>query len=623
MKNRLIIQPQNEGKMTEKLIECVPNFSEGRDMSVIKRITDEIEKVDNVKLLDVDPGADMNRTVVTFVGDVEGVKEAAFRAIAKASELIDMTKHKGSHPRMGATDVCPFIPVSGINVEECVQISKDVAKRVGEELKIPIYLYEKSAQKPERTNLAVIRKGEYEALEEKLKNPDWAPDYGPAEFNATAGATVMGVREFLIAYNISLNTREPLHATDIAFELREKGRSARKNSDSPYYFKGRDIVKYKDGEYPCGSCDYSGKTIEETIQHCSDEHGYDLVELFKLNGMTLQKVEGESVKKPGLFKNCKAIGWMVDEYDRAQISINLTNYNVTSMHDVLEATRKLAADRGLVVTGSEIVGLVPFPALLETGKFYLRKQERSAGIPIRDILKTAVQSLGLNDVSSFNLEERVLGLPKNLDNALVEMKLTDFVDEVSRESPAPGGGSIAALAGSLGASLASMVSNLTANIRGSEEVDEFLNSTSERCQEVKYRLVKAIDDDTNAFNAYMEARRLPNNTDGEKKLRNDAMQNGLKQAVDVPLETAKLSLEAIKLCKPVAEHGNQNSITDVGVGANIAYTGVIGGIYNVLINLKDIQDESFVAEMRKTCKELKENAKNSLDEVLNIVEGKL
>lgn len=609
--------------MSPKLIECVPNFSEGRNKAVIKQITDEIEKVEGVKLLDVDPGYDMNRTVVTFIGEPKGVKEAAFNAIKKAQDLIDMSKHSGSHPRMGATDVCPFVPVSGVTTEECVEISKEVAKRVGEELKIPVYLYEKSAQSPERVNLAVIRQGEYEALEEKLKKPEWKPDFGPAEFNPKTGATVVGVREFLIAYNINLNSREALHATDIAFELREKGRSARRGNIYPFYYKGTTIMKYSAGKYPCGSCDFDGKTIAETTEHCRTEHGYDLVELLKLNGIDSEHPEGQSVKKPGIFKHCKAIGWMVPNYDRAQISINLTDYKVTSMHHVYDATRKLAEERGIVITGSEIVGMVPYPALLETGKHYLKKQGRSTGIPIRDILETAVQSLGLRDVADFVLEDRVLGLPKNIDEALVEMKLNDFVDEVSRESPAPGGGSIAALSGALGAALSSMVSNLTANKRGSEEVDEILNQAADKCQEIKETLVKAIDDDTNAFNDYMEARRLPKKTEEQKKAREEAMQNGLKQAVAVPLNTAKLSLEAIKIAVIVAKHGNPNSITDVGVGAQSAYTGVLGGIYNVLINLKDINDAEFVRQMRNECDELKSEALKELNAVLEFVESKL
>jgi glutamate formiminotransferase/formiminotetrahydrofolate cyclodeaminase len=610
--------------MSDILIECVPNFSEGQNKEIIKQITDEIKRVEGARLLDVDPGYEMNRTVVTFVGTPDAVKEAAFHAIKKASELIDMSKHKGSHPRMGATDVCPFVPVSGITTEECIELSKEVAKRVGEELYIPIYLYEKSATKPERENLAKIRQGEYEALEEKLKQPEWKPDFGPAKFNAKAGATVIGVREFLIAYNISLNTREALHATDIAFELREKGRSARALNDTPFYYKSSEILKYKSDSYPCGNDDqFVGKSIDEIFKHCKDVHDYDLKELLELNGIDPNNPEGQSVKVPGKFKYCKAIGWMVPEYDRAQISINLTNYKVTSMHHVLDETRRLAAERGLIVTGSEIVGMVPYPALLETGKYYLRKQHRSTGIPIKDILNTAVQSLGLNDVSEFKIEERVLGLPKNLDTALVEMKVTDFVDEVSRESPAPGGGSIAALAGSLGASLASMVSNLTANKRGSEKVDDILNNAADNLQDIKNALVKAVDDDTDAFNAYMDARRLPNKTPAEQKAREEAMQTGLKQAVMVPLGTAQRSYEAIEIAEVVAKNGNPASITDVGVGAQSAYTGVLGGIYNVLINLKDITDKKFNDDMRKKCAVLKEKAQKKLSDVLGLVESKL
>jgi len=610
--------------MQDVLIECVPNFSEGQRPEIIKQITDEIEKVAGIKLLDVDPGFDMNRTVVTFIGNSKGVKEAAFNSIKKASELIDMSKHKGSHPRMGATDVFPFVPVSGITTEECIALSNDVAKRVAEELNIPVYLYEKSAQKPERENLARIRQGEYEALEEKLKNPEWKPDYGEANINAKSGATVIGVREFLIAYNINLNTREEKYATDIAFELREKGRSARKGSSEPFYFKSDEILKYETGSYPCGLDDFTGKTIDETVKYCKEKHGFDLIELLQLNGIDPHKPEGQSVKIPGKFKHCKAIGWMVNKYDRAQISINLTNYKITSMQHVFDETEKLAADRGLRVTGSEIVGMVPYPALLETGKYYLLKQHRSIGIPVRDILNTAVQSLGLNDVSKFIIEERVLGLPKNLDIALVEMKLTDFVDEVSRETPAPGGGSIAALSGALGAALSSMVSNLTANKRGSShDTDIILNEAAVHCQKIKDELLQSVDEDTNAFNDYMAARRLPNKSQDEKNIRETAMQVGLKKAVSVPLKTAQLSFEVIEISETVAKFGNPNSITDVGVGAQCAYTGVLGGIYNVLINLKDIKDENFNSEMRNACAELKDKSQKKLDEVLQFVEGKL
>ena len=609
--------------MSDQLIECVPNFSEGQNKDIIDRITAEIKKTEGVKLLDVDPGFEMNRTVVTFIGNPSGIKAAAFAAIKKAAELIDMSKHKGSHPRMGATDVCPFVPVSGVSTDFCIRLSEEVAERVGNELGIPVYLYEISARKPERTNLASIRMGEYEALEEKLKKPEWKPDFGPAIFNSKAGATVIGVREFLIAYNINLNTNESKYATDIAFELREKGRSARRGNTQPFYFKGQEILKYNPGDYPCGSCDYNADSMPKLIDHCKEVHNYDLIELLKLNDIDPQKAEGESAKKPGLFSYCKAIGWMVPEYNRAQISINLTNYKFTSMHSVHEATRKLAAERGLVVTGSEIVGMVPFPAILETGKYYLRLQQRSIGIPIRDILEVAIQSLGLRDVSDFNIEERVLGLPKSNENDLVEKKVSDFIDEVSRESPAPGGGSIAALAGALGAALTSMVSNLSIGKRGSEEVEENLKPVAEKAQEIKDALVKAIDDDTNAFNTYMAAQRLPAKNEDEKKIKAQAIQDGLKEAVKVPLHTAHRSAEVIDLAGIAVDIGNINSVTDAGVGAHIAYTGVKGGIFNVLINLKEIKDKIYVEEMIATCRELDATAQKKVNTVMNQVNEKI
>jgi glutamate formiminotransferase/formiminotetrahydrofolate cyclodeaminase len=502
-------------------------------------------------------------------------------------------------------------------------LSREVAQRIGEEREIAIYLYEKSATIPERQNLAVVRMGEYEALEDKLKRPEWKPDFGPTKFNARSGATVIGVREFLIAYNINLNTTESKFATDIAFELREKGRSARRGNITPHYFKGLEILKYEDGSYPCGSCDFTATKMKDLVNHCNKTHQYDLPELLALNGIEINNVEGQSVKKPGKFQHCKAIGWMVPEYNRAQISINLTNYKVTSMHDVLEETRRLAAERGLIVTGSEIVGMVPFPAILESGKYYLKAQDRSTGIPDRDILEIAVQSLGLKDVSDFDIDERVLGLPKNNPEDLVLMKLNAFIDEVSRESPAPGGGSIAALAGALGVSLASMVANLSIGKRGTEEVEQDLNSVADRAQKVKKVLVNAIDEDTNAFNAYMEARRLPSKTESEQKKKSDAIQAGLKQAVAVPLHTAQKSAEAIELAKVAVEKGNINSVTDAGVGAHIAFSGVIGGIFNVLINLKEIDDKKFVQEMIDSCTGLEKESKEKLMRVMKSVREKI
>jgi len=612
-----------EEAMSEQLIECVPNFSEGQNSDVIDQIVMEIKNTEGVKLLDVDPGFEMNRTVVTFIGKPDAVKNAAFYAIKKAAELIDMAVHKGSHPRMGATDVCPFVPVSGITTEECIKISEQVAERVGNELDIPIYLYEKSAKSAERENLANIRMGEYEALKEKLKKPEWKPDYGPSTFNPGAGATVIGVREFLIAYNINLNTTESKYATDIAFELREKGRSARRGNIIPFYFKGQEILKYNPGSYPCGNCDFLSDTFEELVNHCHHEHNFDLQELLKTNGINSDKVEGKSVKKPGLFTHCKAIGWIVPEYNQAQISINLTNYKITSMHSVIEETRKLVAERGIVVTGSEIVGMVPYPALLETGKYFLRKQQRSTGIPVRDILEVAVQSLGLNDVSEFNIGERVLGLPTAKAEDLVAMKVNDFVDEVSRESPAPGGGSIAALAGALGASLTSMVCNLSIGKRGSEEVEKDLKTVADKVQEIKDFLLRAVDEDTNAFNEYMAARRLPQKNEEEKKVKNKALQEGLKKAVTVPLNTAKRSSEIIDLARIAVEKGNINSVTDAGVGAHIAYTGVKGGIFNVLINLKEIEDKKFIEDMIETCRELDQRARKNVDAVMKRVHQKI
>ncbi len=609
--------------MEDRIIECVPNFSEGQNPETIKQITGVIEAVEGVKLLNVDPGFEMNRTVVTFIGNPEAVAEAAFQSIKKASELIDMSKHKGSHPRMGATDVCPFIPVSGITTEEAIELSHRVAERVGKELGIPVYMYELSQKDPKRKNLAIIRQGEYEALEEKMKKQEWKPDHGPVEFNAKAGATVMGVREFLIAYNINLNTREVKAATDIAFELREKGRSARTGGSGVFYYKRPTILKYREGSYPSGLDDFTGKTIEETAAYCNKKYGFDLFELLELNGVNPQKPEGESVKIPGKFKNCKAIGWMVPEYDRAQISINLTDYKTTPMHLVYEEAKKLAEARGITVTGSEIVGMVPFRALYESGIFYLRRQERPTGIPVMDVLKTAAQSLGLNDVSPFKIEERVLGLPKIDEKALSSLTVAGFADEVSRESPAPGGGSVAAMAGAIGASLASMVVNLTAYKKGAGDIDIMLNELSVKAIEIKDKLIKNIDDDSNAFNEYMEAMRLPQNTPEEKNTRFAAMQAGLKKAVQVPLTTAKLSYEAIKICEVVKQHGNPNSITDVTVGARMALTGVQGGVLNVLINLKDIKDQDYITAMKTECKALTSDATSLADKILSDVMDKL
>jgi len=606
----------------QKIVECVPNFSEGKNKDVIEEITSEIRSVTGIDLLSVEMGADVNRTVVTFVGIPESVGEAAFLAIKKAASLIDMSKHKGSHPRMGATDVCPFVPVNDISMEEVVELSKNVAGRVGDELKIPVYLYEESASKPEWQSLANIRKGEYEALAEKLKDPFWKPDFGPAKFNAKSGATAIGAREFLIAYNITLNTKEKKYATDIAFELREKGRSVRTGNITPFYFKG-DLVKNQPDRFPCGSCEFIGKSIEETTAHCLSKHHYNLSDLYDLHGTDPEDPSGRSVKKPGKFRHCRAIGWYVEEYGRAQISINFTNYKISPPHLVLEETRKLATERGLIVTGSEVVGVIPFPAIYQAGKYYLEKQEKSTGIPAKDIIETAIHSMGLNDVSPFEPTKKIIGLPRPNPGDLIEMNTKDFVDEVSRDTPAPGGGSIAALAGALGAALASMVSNLTVGKKGYEAEEEVLKQLAEQAQEIKDKLLKAVDEDTNAFNAYMEAQRLPQTTENEKTNRQKAIQNGLKQAINVPLITANLSFEGMKVAAKVVEKGNINSVTDAGVGAQIAHTGIIGGIYNVLINLSSISDEEYKKEMKVKCAQLEQESEKILKETTSLVKEKI
>jgi len=598
--------------MTHQLVECVPNFSEGRDPAKIRQITDAIEAVPGVQLLDVDPGFDTNRTVVTFVGAPAAVVEAAFRAVRTASVVLDMTQHHGAHPRMGATDVCPFVPVEGVTLEDCAALARTLGERVGRELEIPTFLYEHAASRPERRNLATVRKGEYEGLEDKLKDPAWAPDFGPARKHDRAGALITGAREFLVAYNITLNSRDKNHATDLAFELREKGRVARRGQKDAFYSSG-ELLYYREGDFPCGNCGEDFPTFGELEAHCQAAHGYDLRHLLALNDIDASKgVVGKKVHRAGLFRECKAIGWYVDQYKRAQLSINLTNYKVTSPVDVLEATRRMAAERGLVVTGSEIVGLVPFQALFQAGQRYLAAQGKSPHIPVGDVLENAVFSMGLADVSPFEIEKKVLGLPRTFEKGLMALSCTAFVDEVSRDTPAPGGGSIAALAGALGAALASMVANLTQG-KASREAEPLLLQAAKQAQRAKDALVLAVDEDTNAFNAYMEARRLPGGNPAEKAAREAAMQAGLKSAVAVPWSTATACLCAMEASEQAMLHGNPASITDAMVGFTLAFAGVRGGIWNVLINLKDIHDVAYNADMKARCAELLATAQALLD----------
>lgn len=605
-----------------RIVECVPNFSEGRDAGKIKQITSAVEAVSGVQLLNVEPGADTNRTVVTFVGEPEAVLEGAFQAIAKAAAVIDMSTHHGAHPRMGATDVCPFIPVEGITMAECVALAKRLGERVGKELGIPVFLYEEAAATPARKNLADIRKGEYEGLAKKLADPAWKPDFGPASFNAKAGATVIGAREFLIAWNINLNSTDKNHAAEIAYELRERGRVARTGNTAPFYYRGKEL-KYAAGHFPCGSCSFTGKTYAEVKAHCTSAHGYDLDALLVQAGLDLAALEGQKVYRPGKFKHCKSIGWYVDDYKRAQISINMTNYKVTPLHVVYDEARKLAAERGLVVTGSEIVGLVPYQALLDAGRHYQALQGKSAGAPLIDVLRCAVSSLGLNDVAPFELEKKVLGLPKTAAKALVSLSVKDFADEVSRDTPAPGGGSIAALAGSLGASLASMVATLTHGKEGTESRDAELARIAAASQRVKDSLLALVDEDTDAFKGFMDARRLPQGTPEEKALRKQKMQEGLKAAIDVPWRTAELAFEAMQLARDATAIGNPNSLTDAAVGVQMAFAAVRGALWNVVINLKDLADPPYVEAMQKKSAELLARARTLADENGGAIDAKL
>ena len=538
-----------------KLIECVPNFSEGKDLAKVKAITDAIESVDGITLLDVDPGADTNRTVVTFVGNPDAVSEAAYLGIKMAAEVIDMSKHKGAHPRMGATDVCPFIPISNVSNEECIDLSKEIGQRVGEELSIPVYLYEHSAQTPERKSLPDIREGEYEGLAEKLKDIKWKPDFGPAKFNVAAGATVMGMRDFLIAYNINLNTKDHRLATDIAFEIRESGRSKRKpDPDSPNL----------------------------------------------LDGEIIRNSDGSPVKVPGMFKEVKCVGWYIDTFKRAQISINFNNYKVSSIHDVYDAACKLADERGIRVTGSELVGLIPLEAILMAGRHYLAKQQRTVGVPEEDIIQAAVQSLGLNDVTPFIAEEKIIEYAvKESDDELMSMSAQGFVNELSTNSPAPGGGSVSALAGSLGAALSSMVAALTHEKKGFIALKPEMDKIGVEAQTIKDRLSFLVDEDTNAFNNVMEANRMPASNDDEAKVKDRAIRKANEYAIDVPYEVANLCKRVIELADILVEKGNPNSVSDAGVAGEVALAGLRGASMNVLINLPSIDDEEYRSEKRK------------------------
>ena len=559
-----------------KIIECVPNFSEGRDMSVIDKITAEIKKVSGVKLLDVDPGYDTNRTVVTFVGEPEPVKQAAFAAVKKSHELIDMRHHKGAHPRFGACDVCPIIPVSGVTMDECVEIAHDLGKRLGEELDYPVYFYEYAATKPERRNLATVRSGEYEGLEAKLKDPNWKPDFGPAEFRPTKGATAVSARDFLIAYNINLNTTNAKKANAIALRLREQG-------------------------YPQKDAD----------------------------GNPVLDEKGKKVMCPGMFKNCKAIGWYVDDFKRAQISINLTNYHVTNMYHVFDAASKLAEEKGLRVTGSEIVGVLPKEALIEAGIHYLEKQGTCAGQSEAELIKIAEQSLGLSDVVKFKPEEKIIEYMVKETKGLSDITVTEFSDLLASDAPAPGGGSVAALCGSLAAALGSMVANLTYNKKGYKEHNDKMNSVAKDMQIRRRELLNLIDEDTNAFNIMMAAMKAQNaakkGTDAAAIAEADKnMDEANKYAISVPLQVMEKIYALLPNLKVVGEFGNINAASDAGVGALLVQAGVKAAGLNVKINLKNFaKDDPFYGKTFNAMNKILAVVDKEAEEILAIVDKKI
>ncbi len=559
----------------KKLIECVPNFSEGNDMGVINQITRTIEEVDGVKLLDVDPGKATNRTVVTFVGTPDEVIEAAFRAVKKASGLIDMSKHKGEHPRMGATDVCPLVPVANITMEETVEYARKLAKRIGEELDIPVYCYENAAFEPKRRNLANCRSGEYEGLPDKLKNPEWKPDFGPAKFNARSGATAVGARDFLVAYNINLNTTSTRRANAIAFDVREKGRVKR---------EGNPIT---------------GKVV-------TDE-------------------KGEKVWIPGTLKAVKAIGWFIEEYGIAQISMNLTNISVTPVHVAFDEVVQKAAERGIRVTGSELVGLVPLQALVDAGKYFLRKQQRSVGVSEEELIKIAVKSMGLDDLKPFNPKEKIIEymIAEQEGKKLADMNLQEFADETASESPAPGGGSISAYVGALGISLATMVANLSSHKRGWDDQWEFFGNWAEKGQAIKDELMFLVDEDTRSFNRIMDAFGLPKSTDEEKRARKEAIEQATKYAIEIPFRVLQKAYESFDIIEEMVERGNPNSVTDAGVGALCARAAVMGAFMNVKINTADLEDKKFAQDIIARGQEIQDMAIKREQDILKKVEAKI
>ena len=560
----------------QKLIECVPNFSEGRDQNVIREITDAIKSVDGVSLLDVDPGASTNRTVVTFVGSPDAAVEAAFRGIKKAAELIDMRKHKGAHPRMGATDVCPFIPVSNVNWEEAIDCANRLAKRVGDELKIPIYLYERAAKNKSRSNLSVIRVGEYEGFFEKIRQPEWKPDFGPAVFNEKSGATVIGVRDFLVAYNVNLNTKSVRRANSVAFDVREQGR-----------------VQTEDGTP-------GGKPVLDA--------------------------NGEPIRVPGMLKHVKAIGWFVKEYGIAQVSMNLTNIEETPLHAAFDACCESAAKRGLRVTGSEIVGMVPKKSLVDAGRYFLRKQKWSEGVSDEELIDIAIRSMGLSELRPFDPKEKVIEFKiesAEPRSSLAKMNLREFCNETLSDSPAPGGGSVAAFMGALGASLGGMVANLSAGKRGWDDKLEYFSGWAVKAQQLKDELLSLVDEDTAAFNKVMDAFALSKESAEEKAARSAAIEQATKYAAEVPLKVMETASKSYELLAGMAEKGNPASVSDVGVGALATRACIEGAALNVRINLTQLKDEKFKGALAQRMQNISADSDAQFEKITKIVERQL
>jgi glutamate formiminotransferase / formiminotetrahydrofolate cyclodeaminase len=558
-----------------KIIECVPNFSEGRDLEVVRQITAAIESVEGISLLNVDPGASTNRTVVTFAGSPEAAVEAAFRGIQKAAELIDMRKQKGAHPRMGATDVCPFIPVSNVTWDEAITCAKELGKRVGDELKIPVYLYEKAARDPARSNLSIIRAGEYEGFFEKIKEPAWKPDFGPAVFDERAGATVIGAREFLVAYNANLNTKSVRRANSVAFDVRENGR-----------------VKTEDGTP-------SGKPVLDA--------------------------NGEPVRVPGMLKHVKAIGWYVEEYGLAQVSMNLTNLEETPLHAAFDACHESASKRGLRVTGSEVVGMLPKKCLVEAGKYFLRKQKWSEGAAEEELIEIAIRSMGLSELKPFDPKEKIIELKMESASkkSLVKMDLRQFCNETLSDSPAPGGGSVAALMGALGVSLGGMVANLSAGKRGWEDKLQYFSDWAVKAQQLKDEMLFLVDEDTAAFNKVMEAFGLPRDSAEEKAARSAAIQSANKYAAEIPLRVMETAAKAYQLLSEMAEKGNPASISDVGVGALAVRACIDGAAMNVRINLAGLKDESVKADLQEKVRKIAADSESEFTRIHQLVESKI